>query len=128
MNQDGEYAAFAVLPKVLKQGIEIVDHDNHKGRGVQTVTIAAKVSINGVEGIMAATIKTTNGNNYKMHRILMPDGSAFVFEEKEAEPTPGLGNPLNIGTPPSRIGSADENILHHDDDDVKGSERRSAGS
>lgn len=86
---DAEVAAFAALPHVLKRGIEISGHDNHKGRDYSTVTLAAPVVINGKRGNMAVVVKRTNGNYYKMHRILMPDGTAYVLEEhKNAEPTP----------------------------------------
>ena len=42
-----EKAALAVLPQVLKRGIEIGDHANHKNRVKQTVTFAAPVELNG---------------------------------------------------------------------------------
>lgn len=40
-----EKAALAVLPQVLKRGIEIGDHTNHKNRVKQTVTFAARQEI-----------------------------------------------------------------------------------
>ena len=40
-----EKAALAVLPQVLKRGIEIGDHANHKNRVKQTVTFAARQEI-----------------------------------------------------------------------------------
>ena len=38
---------------------------------------------------MAVVVKKTNHNYYKMHRIVMPDGSQFVFENEKnrAEPS-----------------------------------------
>lgn len=87
LDSPGEIAAFLALPKVLKRGRYISEHSNHKGRGFETLTIAAPVTINGVTGNMAVVIKQEARNTYKTHRILMPDGSTFVYNEK-AEPKP----------------------------------------
>lgn len=73
-----EKAALAVLPQVLKRGIEIGDHANHKNRVKQTVTFAAPVELNGTRGNMAVVVNR-NGNHYYAHRIVMPDGSVFRF-------------------------------------------------
>ena len=79
LHTDGEFAAFKTLPQVLKQGEIIEGHTNHKGRAVNTITIAAPVTINGITGYMAAAVKTGGKNRYHVHRILMPDGSEFCF-------------------------------------------------
>lgn len=73
-----EKAALAVLPQVLKRGIEIGDHANHKNRAKQTVTFAAPVELNGTRGNMAVVVNR-NGSHYYAHRIVMPDGSVFRF-------------------------------------------------
>jgi hypothetical protein len=73
-----EKAALAVLPQVLKRGIEIGDHANHKNRVKQTVTFAAPVELNGTRGNMAVVVNR-NGSHYYAHRIVMPDGSVFRF-------------------------------------------------
>lgn len=78
----GEIAAYSALPAVLKRGKEIYREANHKGRGYGTITFAAPVEINGVRGNMAMVVRQTKGQRYDVHRILMPDGSAFVFHEK----------------------------------------------
>lgn len=78
----GEIAAYSALPAVLKRGKEIYREANHKGRGYGTITFAAPVEINGVRGNMAVVVRQTKGQRYDVHRILMPDGSAFVFHEK----------------------------------------------
>lgn len=96
LTTDGELAAFGAIPRVLKRGIQIGGHENHKGRTVQTITIAAPVVVNGARGNMAVVVKKTTKNRYKTHRILMPDGSAFEFDAKKATPkgraaAPGTG-------------------------------------
>lgn len=79
--EDARRTGFLVLQNVLKRGIEIDGHGNHKGRNYDTVTIAAPVEINGQRGNMAVVVKRTKGNRYKVHRILTPDGAAFGLSE-----------------------------------------------
>ena len=76
-----EKAAFAVLDKVLKRGIEIDSHGNHKLREKSTVTFAAPVELNGIRGNMAVVVNK-RGNKYYAHRIVLPDGTEFRFTEK----------------------------------------------
>lgn len=79
--EDARRTGFLVLRDVLKRGIEIDDHDKHKGRNYDTVTIAAPVEINGRRGNMAVVVKKTKGNRYKVHRILTPEGETFILPE-----------------------------------------------
>lgn len=77
-----EKAAIIFLPKVLKRGIEIGTHDNHKDREKATITFAAPVEMNGIRGNVAVVVNR-NGNNYYAHRIVLPNGKNFVFGNKE---------------------------------------------
>ena len=114
MQKPGEIAAFSALPRVLKRGKNISGHANHKGRGFGTETFAAPVTINGVMGYMAVVVKREARIVYKTHRILMPDGSTFVFNEK-AEPTPANRgsqkriNPAPISSATNSIPQVEEN-------------------
>ncbi len=82
LSDDAEFAAFDTIDKVLKHGIEIEERSVHKNREHGTITFAAPVEINGIRGNVAVVVKETKGHRYKTHRILMPDGSAFVLNEK----------------------------------------------
>lgn len=85
-----EALAYKLIPAVLKRGIVIGGHENHKGREYETVTIAAPVEIVGQRGNMAVVVRKTKGNRYKMHRVLTPDGKNFVvLDTKKTEPTSG---------------------------------------
>ena len=87
-----EKAALAALPAVLKKGIEIGGHASHKAREKQTVTFAAPVELNGIRGNMAVVVNK-RGDHYYAHRIVLPDGKAFVFSEKNnatREPSRGV--------------------------------------
>ena len=79
--EDARRTGFLVLKDVLKRGIEISGHGNHKERGYETLTIAAPVEINGQRVNMAVVVKRTKGNRYKVHRILTPDGNTFTLPE-----------------------------------------------
>lgn len=80
LHSEGEVEALAALPRVLKRGRIIYEKSNHKRRNFGTATIAAPVSINGQIGYMGVVVQMTSDNHYHTHRILMPDGSSFVFE------------------------------------------------
>ena len=66
-----EYTAFALIPKVIKRGISIGEHSNHKGRGYDTVTFAAPIEIDGVRENMAVVVRIEGKNYYKLHRVIM---------------------------------------------------------
>jgi len=104
LNESGEIAAFAALPAVLKRGKIIDAHDHHKNRARDSITIAAPVVINGVRGNMAVALTKTSKTHYHTHRILMPDGSTFVFENANAEVTPAEDQPerTNVSRPSLR--------------------------
>ena len=111
INTDAEKAALLTVPRVLKRGKVIDGHPDHKGRAYGTVTIAAPVKINGKVGNVAAVVRQTGKNAYYTHRILMPDGSEFVFENtNDAEPT-SLDMPVgNDGQGPSISSASDYSI------------------
>lgn len=96
LKQNGEIAAFATLPQVLKRGEIIERHENHKGRNFGTVTIAAPVVINEVRGNMAVVVQMTGKNHYHTHRILMPDGTVFEFGEKNSTESKPAGATSNM--------------------------------
>ena len=92
VNNDAEYAAFFAVPRVLKRGVEISEHADHKRRGYSTYTFAAPVIINGMPGNVAVVVRKTGNYKYNVHRILTPDGTAFELNGiKKTEPTPDVG-------------------------------------
>ena len=92
INTDAEKSALMTVPKVLKRGVKIGEHIDHKARNVRTFTFAAPVLLNGVRGNVAVVVKQTTKNTYHAHRILLPDGSEFEFlsnKKRNAELTSG---------------------------------------
>lgn len=59
-----------MVPQVIKNGIEISNHSDHKERQYQTWTIAERVNIAGKSGIVAVVVKETTDKFYKVHRVL----------------------------------------------------------
>lgn len=125
LNQESEILALLTVPKVLKRGILIDGHDNHKGRNYETVTIAAPVVINGTRGNVGVVVKKGGKNKYKTHRILMPDGSEFVFEtKKDTEPT-SAGVKGEIHRQGPAISSVLNDSIPQNGENVNSNERKS---
>ena len=103
LKSDGELAAYAALPDVLEKGIIIYDNHNHKNRNYSTYTIGARVVINDTPGNMGVVIRFDKGKNYyKIHRILMPDGSSFVYKNNESSAERAVPNAENaLGRTPA---------------------------
>lgn len=85
----------------LYKGIEIGKHSEHKGRKYDTITFAGPVVINGQRGNMAVVVRRDNNNYYKAHRLLMPDGTQFILDNKKdiAETVGEVEN--NLGLSPT---------------------------
>jgi hypothetical protein len=81
ITNNGEAAAFFIAHKIIKQGIMIGYHTNHKDRSLDTISFAAPVEINGKRGNMAVVVKIAGRNLYKTHRILTPDGNLFLLND-----------------------------------------------
>lgn len=113
-----DVAAFAVLPKVLKQGNIIFENKNHKGRQFATFTISAPVTINGTTGYMAVVVQETSSRHYHTHRIVLPDGSAFKFEMQHSDPSGGFAqNSTRLAT---NTNAASKDSVTQPDAEVKG--------
>lgn len=94
LQTEAEAAAYQAISRVLKRGLDISSHENHKDRGYETVTIAAPIILNDERANLAVVVKRTKGNRYKVHRVLTPSGENFVLPKMaNAEPTPPVVSP-----------------------------------
>ncbi len=122
--EDARRTGFLVLKDVLKRGIEISGHGDHKGRGYETLTIAAPVEINGQRGNMAVVVKQTKGNRYKVHRILTPEGGTFTLPEMANAEVNTVGAFTNdsqsLGGSAPAISSASDTSVAEGETGVKG--------
>lgn len=111
LKTEGELAAYSALPHVIKDGIVIHDRSNHKSRGYGTLTIAAPVAINGIRGNMGVAIRRDESNlYYKVHRILMPDGTSFLYENKKESTAERAGAAETAVTSPADNTSFENSI------------------
>lgn len=116
LKTNDEKLAFALVPTVLEKGTQIGHHTEHKGRNYDTTTFAAPVEINGVQGNMAVVVRSAGENYYKVHRLVLPDGSQFSFNKKGdiaervggAESSSGLSPTDNISV--NSISNIDEKV------------------
>lgn len=125
-------AGFLALKDVLKNGIVVDGHNNHKGRNYPTKTIAAPVEINGKRGNMAVVVMRTDGSNrYKVHRILTPDGETFALPEMANAEANTVGaftdNSLLSGGSTPAIASASNNILTRNGAENNGNTAQNSG-
>ena len=116
LNTDGEKSALLTVPRVLKRGIIADMHTAHKERGVDSVTFAAPVEINGTRGNVGVVVQRVSGTNrFKTLRILLPNGKAFEFvQNKEADSTSGSSS-KHRGSEGIPIESASKNSIRSDD-------------
>lgn len=115
-----EKAALALLPTILKRGIEIGRHGNHKQRQKETVTFAAPSIVNGTRVNIAAVVTVRNGRYYT-HRIVLPDGRNFKFgvqKNSDATREPLRGVP-DSGSLAEATSVASANSLSNPEPDVK---------
>lgn len=84
-NRPDEMGAVLALPRVLKRGKIIEQHENHKDRIQASFTIAAPIEVNGVRGNMAVIVQRTTRNFYHAHRVLLPDNANFTFEATQSK-------------------------------------------
>ena len=111
INTDAEFAAYEAIPKVLKRGKQIDNHEKHKGREYNTYTFAAPIKINGKPAVMAVVVRKTKGNRYKVHRVVSPDGGSFEFNKtKNTEPTTVRGV-TETGSLAKHISSVSNDII-----------------
>ena len=104
-----EKAALVALPYVLKRGVKIGEHINHDNRGKHTITFGAPVELNGTRGNMGVVVNVRNGKYYT-HRILLPDGTQFVFDNQKADREPSRGV-VTSDSLAKTTGSASENKI-----------------
>ncbi len=118
-----EKAALVALPQVIKRGIEIGRHGNHKAREKETITFAAPVELNGIRGNMAVVINR-RGNHYYAHRIVLPDGKTFVFVKNKNNATQEPSRGVTVSSSLAETTSvASNNSISNPDENVKGNSK-----
>lgn len=111
ISSDAEFAAAKSAPAIVKRGIQVDYHVNHKGRSkVESYTFAAPVVLNGKRGNSAVVVQVTNRNKPHCVRILMPDGGGFNLDAIEKSSQTDSAATEN-GSRQQHIGSASANSI-----------------
>lgn len=119
INSDSEFIAAMEAPAIVKRGIEIDHHVEHKGHDdVESFTFAAPIAINEIVGYAAVVVQRTNRNKPHCVRILSPDGSGFDFGQKKKAVQTSSAVPTQ-GDKQQRIGSTFKNSVADASDVVK---------
>lgn len=119
INSDSEFIAAMEAPAIVKRGIEIDHHVEHKGHDdVESFTFAAPIAINEIVGYAAVVVQRTNRNKPHCVRILSPDGSGFDFGQKKKAVQTSSAVPTQ-GDKQQRIGSTFNNSVAEASDVVK---------
>ena len=109
LNTNEERSAILAIPNVLKRGILVGAHRNHKYRGYKTLTIGGPVKIGGTRYNMGVVVRETKGLRYDMHRILLPNGAVIEISEEKTEATNAVRPSVN-GFPATAITSVEVSI------------------
>ena len=107
----------ALLPRILKRGIEIGRHGDHKLRQKETITFAAPAVVNGSTVHMAAVVSAYK-NRYYAHRVVLPDGTVFRFsenKENDATQEPLRGVPISESLAKATSAAPSTSISHGTD-------------
>ncbi|MCI7685420.1 MAG: hypothetical protein MSS24_01645 [Clostridiales bacterium] len=94
LHSDAEFAVMPLVPKVLKKGIELPGHDDHKERNYGITTFAAPVTLDDAVVNMAVVVKNTGKHHYKLHRVIYSDGTSITGNKKGE---PGILSLTNSG-------------------------------
>ncbi len=124
INTQSDYTAYAMIPKIIKRGIVIGEHLNHKDRGYNTITFGAPVEIDGTRWNMAVVIRMEGKNYYKLHKVLMPDGG--LFEYKKGNNAERAAATQDVVDTPTDIVSKDN--ISHPEQKVKFSDKETEQS
>ena len=126
IDSDAEFAAAKAAPAVIKRGILVDHHMDHKGRTtVESFTFAAPVELNGKRGNEAVVVQRTNRNKPHCVRILMPDGSTFDLDAKKGS-SQDRSRGISENASEQLIGSASTSSIAEQEEERKLSAREAA--
>lgn len=118
--------AFAAVPDVLKNGIQIGFEPNWKGRMKDSYVFAAPISFKGEQAYLGVIVERDPVRNmYYVHEVVDSNGNVFSFENKKEEST--LDRlPTTDGGLDTVVNSSEINVSQQVDS-VKHSDRDSEG-
>lgn len=119
VNSDAEYSAYFAIHRVLKRGVVIGEHTDHKNRNMRTVTVGAPIILDGERCNVGIALKAIKGYRYKSLRVVLWDGSKFDAKKETKATTSRM---TDVSTGESRDITLASNVsLSQGEADVKGS-------
>lgn len=73
-------AAFAAVPDVIADGVQIDYQQNWKGRGSDSYVFASPVKINGKTSYMAVVVLKGSNNRFYLHEVVDSDGNIILIK------------------------------------------------
>lgn len=108
--------AFAVVPDVLKSGVQIDTQKKWKGRGYDTVMIAAPVSIDGEGYVCSVIVKQTTKNRFYLHELYLQKNLRENLSSLGGNDQDAITSRLDSSLHPDRIANVLKEYVSHKDD------------
>ena len=108
--------AFAVVPDVLKQGVQVDAQKNWKGRGYDTVMIAAPVSIDGDGYVCSVIVKQSTKNRFYLHELYLQKNLQESASSPGGKGQDAITSRLDSSLHPDRIANVLKEDVRHKDD------------
>ena len=108
--------AFAIVPDVLKQGVQIDEQEKWKGRGYNTVMIAAPVSIEGEGYVCSVIVKQTTKNRLYVHELYLQKNLQESTSSPGGRGQDAITSRLDSSLHPNLIANVLKEYVSHKDD------------
>ena len=108
--------AFAIVPDVLKQGVQIDEQENWKGRGYDTVMIAAPVSIEGEGYVCSIIVKQTTKNRLYVHELYLQKNLQESASSPGGKGQDAITSRVDSSLHPDLIANVLKEYVSHKDD------------
>lgn len=127
MNSALEIYSLPYVADVVKNGKQIYYESKHKATGNESFTFAAPININGVTYAMGVVVQrsgATGGNKYHVHRVILPDGSSLVFDNKKKQRLLLGSVSQESEKPVSPITAVSNTIISQDSEEYNGKNKK----
>ena len=108
--------AFAIVPNVLKQGVQIDEQEKWKGRGYDTVMIAAPVSIEGEGYVYSIIVKKTTKNRLYLHELYLQKNLQESASSPGGKGQDAITSRVDSSLHPDLIANVLKEYVSHKDD------------
>ena len=108
--------AFAIVPEVLKNGVQIDAQKKWKGRDYDTVMIAAPVSIEGQGYVCSVIVKQTTKNRFYLHELYLQKNLQESASSPGGKGQDAITSRVDSSLHPDLIANVLKEYVSHKDD------------